>query len=111
MYRLTLSLELFDTGSCNVPVGAVRGEPSTRLPAPVVATTPIAVAVQECEPNSTRPGVDPQPSTEEEEEVLHHYTSYTAALGVTVGVGVLLVLLNLLLFAGINQKKKTYANI
>lgn len=42
----------------------------------------------------------------ESEEVLHRFTtrqyySYTAALGVTIGVGCLLLFLNILIFAGI----------
>nr|XP_029724772.1 neuroligin 4-like [Aedes albopictus] len=49
--------------------------------------------------------------TEEEEEELleklanRHYYSYTAALGVTVGVGCLLLLLNMLIFAGIYYQR------
>ncbi|KFB50048.1 AGAP011916-PA-like protein [Anopheles sinensis] len=47
---------------------------------------------------------------EEEEELLEklanrHYYSYTAALGVTVGVGCLLLLLNMLIFAGIYYQR------
>lgn len=79
-------------------VGLVRGEASTRIPEPVSLTTPMTRVV-ECESNTTATEAQPQPSTEEE-EALRHYTSYTAAIGVTVGVGCLLVLLNLLLFAG-----------
>ncbi|XP_039436963.1 neuroligin-3-like isoform X1 [Culex pipiens pallens] len=49
-------------------------------------------------------------SEEEEEELLEklanrHYYSYTAALGVTVGVGCLLLLLNVLIFAGIYYQR------
>ncbi|XP_041783182.1 neuroligin-4, X-linked-like [Anopheles merus] len=49
-------------------------------------------------------------SEEEEEELLEklanrHYYSYTAALGVTVGVGCLLLLLNMLIFAGIYYQR------
>lgn len=76
----------------------------TRIPEPVLMTTPVTSQMVECEPNNTATEAEPQPSTEEEEEALKHYTSYTAALGVTVGVGCLLVILNLLLFAG-NQVK------
>uniref|UniRef100_A0A182LY48 Uncharacterized protein n=1 Tax=Anopheles culicifacies TaxID=139723 RepID=A0A182LY48_9DIPT len=49
-------------------------------------------------------------SEEEEAELLaklanRHYYSYTAALGVTVGVGCLLLLLNMLIFAGIYYQR------
>ncbi|XP_037033533.1 neuroligin-1-like isoform X3 [Bradysia coprophila] len=50
---------------------------------------------------------EPLTLNEEEEELLqrlatrHYYSSYTAALGVTVGVGCLLLVLNMLIFAGI----------
>ncbi|XP_053661262.1 neuroligin-4, X-linked-like [Anopheles marshallii] len=49
-------------------------------------------------------------SEEEEAELLEklanrHYYSYTAALGVTVGVGCLLLLLNMLIFAGIYYQR------
>lgn len=46
----------------------------------------------------------------ETEEILHHltskqYYSYTAALGVTIGVGCLLLFLNVLIFAGIYYQR------
>ncbi|XP_053679732.1 neuroligin-1-like [Anopheles nili] len=49
-------------------------------------------------------------SEKEEEELIEklanrHYYSYTAALGVTVGVGCLLLLLNMLIFAGIYYQR------
>lgn len=72
----------------------------TRIPEPVSPTTPVTAPVVECEHNMTSTEAEPQPSTEEELEALRHYTGFTAALGVTVGVGCLLLLLNLLLFAG-----------
>lgn len=48
---------------------------------------------------------------EDSEELLQrlttrHYYSYTAALGVTVGVGCLLLVLNMLIFAGIYYKRE-----
>lgn len=47
----------------------------------------------------------------ESEEVLHRFTtrqyySYTAALGVTIGVGCLLLFLNVLIFAGIYYQRE-----
>lgn len=49
-------------------------------------------------------------SEQEEDEMLQHlttrhYYSYTAALGVTVGVGCLLLVLNMLIFAGIYYQR------
>ncbi|XP_054273205.1 neuroligin-1-like [Macrosteles quadrilineatus] len=81
--------------------GSIRAEAMTRIPEPVSLTTPVTAPVVECEHNMTSTEAEPQPSREEEQEALRHYTGFTAALGVTVGVGCLLLLLNLLLFAGI----------
>lgn len=47
--------------------------------------------------------LDEEEASEEllERLATRHYYSYTAALGVTVGVGCLLLVLNMLIFAGI----------
>lgn len=54
---------------------------------------------------------DEEDVTEEDGELLQrlatrHYYSYTAALGVTVGVGCLLLVLNMLIFAGIYYQRE-----
>lgn len=69
----------------------------------------------ECVPNTTTEDDDDLDvviaDDEEEEELLQklttrHYYSYTAALGVTVGVGCLLLMLNMLIFAGIYYQRE-----
>lgn len=69
----------------------------------------------ECVPNTTTDedeDLDIIIANEEEEEELlqklttRHYYSYTAALGVTVGVGCLLLMLNMLIFAGIYYQRE-----
>lgn len=70
----------------------------------------------ECVPNTTTEDdensdtISGEIDDEEEGELLQrlatrHYYSYTAALGVTVGVGCLLLVLNMLIFAGIYYQR------
>ncbi|XP_064213069.1 neuroligin-4, X-linked isoform X1 [Tribolium castaneum] len=101
--------------------GSVRAESFTRLPPPLhpASMTDSHIANgegTECVPNTT---ADDQLVDDDElnlsddetgEELLQklatrHYYSYTAALGVTVGVGCLLLLLNMLIFAGIYYQR------
>ncbi|CAH1098819.1 unnamed protein product [Psylliodes chrysocephalus] len=70
----------------------------------------------ECIPNTTtEEGLTVDPKIEELDEdseeflqrlATRHYYSYTAALGVTVGVGCLLLVLNMLIFAGIYYQRE-----
>lgn len=69
----------------------------------------------QCVPNVTVDqeliDVDIVISEEDEEEFLQrlttkHYYSYTAALGVTIGVGCLLLMLNMLIFGGIYYQRE-----
>ncbi|XP_030749006.1 neuroligin-4, Y-linked-like [Sitophilus oryzae] len=108
--------------------GAVRAESFTRLP-PVMHPASmtdsqiiggigggISSVNTECVPQTTSDeGLDTGDDMdidddEESEELLErlatrHYYSYTAALGVTVGVGCLLLVLNMLIFAGIYYQR------
>ncbi|KAL1513202.1 hypothetical protein ABEB36_002640 [Hypothenemus hampei] len=103
--------------------GAVRTEPFTRLP-PIMHPASMTDS-QIIEGRSTNTECTPQTTTEDKlqttddadsndeeasEELLErlatrHYYSYTAALGVTVGVGCLLLVLNMLIFAGIYYQR------
>ncbi|KAG5892516.1 hypothetical protein JTB14_011222 [Gonioctena quinquepunctata] len=103
--------------------GAVRAESFTRLPPSLhpATMTDSHLAVggsdsTECVPNTTPGnGLDTESDLgdldEDSEELLQrlatrHYYSYTAALGVTVGVGCLLLVLNMLIFAGIYYQRE-----
>ncbi|KAI4465542.1 neuroligin [Holotrichia oblita] len=101
--------------------GAVRAESFTRLPPPLHPASMTdhhsIGAGTECVPNTTTEEDSDNTDTisddiedEEEGELLQrlatrHYYSYTAALGVTVGVGCLLLVLNMLIFAGIYYQR------
>ncbi|GJQ70043.1 putative carboxylesterase family [Trypoxylus dichotomus] len=101
--------------------GAVRAESFTRLPPPLhpasMTDHHTIGAGTECVPNTTTEDDSENADTtsdeaedEEEGELLQrlatrHYYSYTAALGVTVGVGCLLLVLNMLIFAGIYYQR------
>lgn len=101
-------------------LGAVRAESFTRLPPPLYPasmTDPHLTGADdtECIPSTTTEDDDDLDviiaDEEEEEELLQklttrHYYSYTAALGVTVGVGCLLLMLNMLIFAGIYYQRE-----
>ncbi|XP_022918965.1 neuroligin-4, X-linked-like [Onthophagus taurus] len=99
--------------------GQVRAESFTRLPPPL---HPASMTDHhsigdgtECIPNTTDDEelIAEVASTEEIDEegelfqklATRHYYSYTAALGVTVGVGCLLLVLNMLIFAGIYYQR------
>ncbi|XP_057662590.1 neuroligin-4, X-linked-like isoform X1 [Diorhabda carinulata] len=101
--------------------GAVRVESFTRLPPPLhpASMTDSHAASSgegtECIPNTTSDEdiqVDKVDDLDEENEeflqrlATRHYYSYTAALGVTVGVGCLLLVLNMLIFAGIYYQRE-----
>ncbi|KAJ9588868.1 hypothetical protein L9F63_017841, partial [Diploptera punctata] len=100
--------------------GVVRAESFTRLPPPLYPATSAGprnsnAAHPECIPNATSEEDVMRRSDEEEEDedeagilqrlATRHYYSYTAALGVTVGVGCLLLVLNMLIFAGIYYQR------
>ena len=106
--------------------GAVRTESFTRLPPPLHPASMTdhhsAGDSTECVPNTTEEeedvsdnadpivGGNTQDEDDDEGELLQrlatrHYYSYTAALGVTVGVGCVLLVLNMLLFAGIYYQR------
>lgn len=100
--------------------GVVRPESYTRLPPllhPVTTTgsrnpsgSPLG---RECLPNSTSEDLMRRSEEEDDEDeagllqrlATRHYYSYTAALGVTIGVGCLLLVLNMLIFAGIYYQR------
>lgn len=90
----------------------VRAESFTRLPTPQHASTAASysagVAAVECSPNTTGLEVDVDTVDSESEELLAttQHSSYSAALGVTVGVGCLLLVLNMLIFAGIYYQRE-----
>lgn len=98
--------------------GVVQPESQTRLPPPYFPPGPRAqsTTLPDCLPNVT------DSTTEEAEEMVEEepeadeagilqrladsgYHSYAAALGVTVGVGCLLLVLNVLIFAGIYYQR------
>ncbi|XP_023720974.1 neuroligin-4, X-linked [Cryptotermes secundus] len=101
--------------------GVVRPESYTRLPPPLHPATsagphnPSGSALgTECLPNSTSEEDLMRRSEEEDDDdeagllqrlATRHYYSYTAALGVTIGVGCLLLVLNMLIFAGIYYQR------
>ncbi|CAG9863440.1 unnamed protein product [Phyllotreta striolata] len=101
--------------------GAVRMESFTRLPPPLHPASmtdshSTTGEGTECIPNTTADeGLTPDPKIDETDEdseeflqrlATRHYYSYTAALGVTVGVGCLLLVLNMLIFAGIYYQRE-----
>lgn len=110
--------------------GPVRAESFTKLPPPLHPAAsitdsrrrsgPSGGSVLECPPNTTASeddldlltvnGDDDDDDDDEGQLLQHlatrHYYSYTAALGVTVGVGCLLLLLNMLIFAGIYYQRE-----
>ncbi|XP_065164395.1 neuroligin-4, X-linked-like [Atheta coriaria] len=103
--------------------GAVRAESFTRLPPPLhpaSMTDPRANGGSTDCPQASSTSTDDlldldvgdeEDVTEEDGELLQrlatrHYYSYTAALGVTVGVGCLLLVLNMLIFAGIYYQRE-----
>ncbi|XP_063236342.1 neuroligin-4, X-linked-like [Bacillus rossius redtenbacheri] len=98
--------------------GLVRPESFTRLPPARHGATSPRPPLVECAPNLTSDDEEEEGEGEEDEEeeedeagllqrlATRHYYSYTAALGVTVGVGCLLLLLNALIFAGIYHHQR-----
>ncbi|KAB0797913.1 hypothetical protein PPYR_08906 [Photinus pyralis] len=101
-------------------VGPVRPESFTRLPPPLHPASMADPHLSsgdntECVPNTTSEDelveVDVVIDDDDEDsEILQrlatrHYYSYTTALGVTVGVGCLLLVLNMLIFAGIYYQR------
>ncbi|VEN42451.1 unnamed protein product, partial [Callosobruchus maculatus] len=103
--------------------GAVKAESFTRLPPPLhpasISETHLGNSA-ECVPNVTAAAAsegnyeedsEAGSSDDDSEKLLQHlanrhYYSYTAALGVTVGVGCLLLVLNMLIFAGIYYQRE-----
>lgn len=104
--------------------GAVRAESLSRLPPPLLPApmtdshvTSQGIANTECitttvlDDETINPlGSSSSEDTGNDEEILQqlaskNYYSYTAALGVTVGVGVLLLILNMLIYAGIYYQR------
>lgn len=98
----------------------MRAESFTRLPPPLHPASMTdshltSAETTECVPNATtEEDIDENmiigDDGEEDGELLQrlatrHYYSYTAALGVTVGVGCLLLVLNMLIFAGIYYQR------
>lgn len=104
-------------------LGAVRAESFTRLPPPLHpasmtdhqltsndGTECISSTTTEEDLIDTEGIIDDLDALGDEGELLQrlatrHYYSYTAALGVTVGVGCLLLVLNMLIFAGIYYQR------
>lgn len=105
---------------CVCDAGVVRAESFTRLP-PSLHTTSAGPR----NPSGSSLGIECLPNSTSEEDLLgrfegeddddeagllqrlatRHYYSYTAALGVTIGVGCLLLVLNMLIFAGIYYQR------
>lgn len=55
--------------------------------------------------NTQHPNLGPGPNTLLRKLASSHYQSYTTALTVTIAVGVFLLLLNILIFAGIYHQR------
>lgn len=100
-------------------LGTVRAESFTRLPSALhpASMTDLHLSLSDgtqCVPNATVDGevIDVDIVISDEDEELYqslatkHYYSYTAALGVTIGVGCLLLMLNMLIFAGIYYQRE-----
>ncbi|KAL1458241.1 hypothetical protein WDU94_008403 [Cyamophila willieti] len=95
--------------------GVVKPESFTKLP-PLLTTTKLNI---ECEPNSTLPNenslldktIDHKTGDDDSEESLleriaRKNYSYTTALGVTVGIGCLLLILNIVIFTAIYYQRR-----
>lgn len=87
--------------------GLLAPEHLTPQPAPYIPPGPnYGTTLQDCPPNiTTTPSDEELEDAEDANGILQRladsgYHSYAAALGVTVGVGCLLLLLNILIFAG-----------
>ncbi|KAI5704214.1 hypothetical protein M8J75_003061 [Diaphorina citri] len=100
--------------------GVVKPETFTKLPPLLTTTTKLNI---ECEPNSTLPnentlldkshdhsnnGVNEDEDSEESllEKIARKHYSYTTALGVTVGIGCLLLILNIVIFTAIYYQRR-----
>ncbi|XP_026677710.1 neuroligin-4, X-linked-like [Diaphorina citri] len=98
----------------------VKPETFTKLPPLLTTTTKLNI---ECEPNSTLPnentlldkshdhsnnGVNEDEDSEESllEKIARKHYSYTTALGVTVGIGCLLLILNIVIFTAIYYQRR-----
>uniref|UniRef100_A0A1B6CJ27 Neuroligin n=1 Tax=Clastoptera arizonana TaxID=38151 RepID=A0A1B6CJ27_9HEMI len=85
--------------------GTVRAESFTRIPSPMTTTLTATEATEECDKNTTEPveteSQDSPPQDSGVRPLKHHHRSRNAALGITVGVGCLLLVLNAVMFAGI----------
>ncbi|XP_024082761.1 neuroligin-4, Y-linked-like [Cimex lectularius] len=105
--------------------GAIRAESFTRIPPTVGGSTTNPGIPLECPPNVTGSSDEPmglsdivasgggqKPVEEEEEEedetdlLQRHYYSTSTALGVTVGVGCLLLVLNAVIFSAIYYQRR-----
>lgn len=93
-------------------LGAVRAETYTRLPPlhPASFADPFMGSKIECVTDDTTDDELLLLEDEDDIELLHrlaskHYYSYAAALAITIGVGCLLLLLNMIIFAGIYYQK------
>ncbi|GLV41500.1 Neuroligin 2 [Carabus blaptoides fortunei] len=89
--------------------GTVRAESYTRLP-PALHPASIMDSKTECVTVTTTEDDFLLLDDEDDVELLHrlaskHYYSYAAALAITIGVGCLLLLLNMIIFAGIYYQK------
>lgn len=89
--------------------GIVQPETQTRLPPPYFPPSPRfrSTTLPDCVPNITEVATEEVKADEATDEAGiiqritdNSYYSYAAALGVTIGVGCLLLILNVLIFAG-----------
>lgn len=109
--------------SASLYEGAVRAQtmvlpipaPPIPVPSPTEPSMPVTISTTECTPNTTTmipTTVKTQPSNLGvgpnnllRKLASSHYQSYTTALTVTIAVGVFLLLLNILIFAGIYHQR------
>ncbi|XP_020710204.2 neuroligin-1 [Athalia rosae] len=113
--------------------GAVRPQsmampiPAPPLPMPLPTQPSMssnAIATTDCTPNisnnlpattprvsSQHPNLGPAPNNLLRKLVSSHYQSYTTALTVTIAVGIFLLLLNILIFAGIYHQRDRNATL
>lgn len=110
--------------------GAVRPQsmvtpiPAPPLPVPMPTQPSISsgISTTDCTPNmsniptgttprSAHPNLGPGPNNLLKKLASSHYQSYTTALTVTIAVGIFLLLLNILIFAGIYHQRDRNASL
>ncbi|XP_051158312.1 neuroligin-1-like isoform X1 [Leptopilina boulardi] len=110
--------------SASLYEGAVRPQslalpipaPPIPVPSPTEPSMPVSISTTECTPNTTtmipttvksqQSNLGVGPNNLLRKLASSHYQSYTTALTVTIAVGVFLLLLNILIFAGIYHQRE-----